>query len=82
MKCTIDRAGRFVIPKEIHEAAGLRPGVKLEVSYIGGQVVIEPISRAKLVRKGSLLMVTFPGAPKPRWEDLNKVIRRARGDVV
>ena len=79
MKCTIDRAGRFVIPKEIRELAGLKAGVELEVDYRNGVVVIEPVYKAKLVRKGSLLTSRVPGAPKMSLELSNLMIRRLRG---
>ena len=81
MKCTIDRAGRFVIPKEIRELAGLKPGVELDVGYRNGVVIIEPVSKAKLVRRGSLLTSTVPGAPKMSLEMSNRLIRRVRGDL-
>ena len=78
MKTTIDRAGRLVIPKPIRELAGLKPGVELKVDYRDGNVVIEPVSKVKLVRKGSFLVATFPGAPKLSFEEINRVIRGVR----
>ena len=43
MKTTIDPAGRLVIPEQIRQEAGLRPGMPLDVRF-------------KLVRKGRLLV--------------------------
>ena len=78
MKVTIDRAGRFVIPKPIRDLAGLRPGVELDVDYRRGVVIVEPISKVKLVRKGSLLVSRVPGARKMTLEESNRLIRRLR----
>ena len=79
MQATIDRAGRLVIPKEIRERAGLKPGLKLEVEYRDGKVEIEPVrKRIKLVRKGSLLVATAPGAPPFTHEQFNQILRDVR----
>ena len=78
MATTIDKAGRLVIPKEIRELAGLKPGVKLNVDYRYGLVVIEPITKIKLFRKGSLLVSRAVGAPKMSLELSNRLIRRHR----
>ena len=57
MKTTIDQAGRLVIPKEIRQEAGLRPGMPLEVRCRAGRIEIEPTPLpVKLVRKGRLLV--------------------------
>ena len=42
MKTTVDRAGRLVIPKEIRDAVGLRPGMTLDARCIDGRITIEP----------------------------------------
>ena len=82
MKTTIDRAGRLVVPKAVREAAGLQPGVELNIDYQNGAIFIEPVSKVKLVRKGSLLVGTVPGAPKMSLEMSNRLIRRLRnGDL-
>lgn len=78
MKTTIDRAGRLVVPKAVREAAGLEPGVELNIDYQNGAIFIEPASKVKLVRKGSLLVSTVPGAPKMTMEMSNRLIRRLR----
>ena len=78
MKTTIDRAGRLVIPKEIRELAGLKAGVELNIDYKNGAIFIEPVCKVKLVRKGSLLVGTVPGAPKMTLEESNRLIRRLR----
>ena len=57
MKTTIDPAGRLVIPKQIRQEAGLRPGMPLDVRWRAGRIEIEPAPLpVKLVRKGRLLV--------------------------
>ena len=79
MKSTIDRSGRIVIPKEIRELVGLKPGVELKVEYWNGNVLIEPVSKIKLVRKGSLLVAKVQGrVPKLTLEETNRILRGVR----
>ena len=42
MSTTIDSAGRLVVPKAVRDAAGLQPGMPLEVRYRDGRIEIEP----------------------------------------
>jgi AbrB family looped-hinge helix DNA binding protein len=57
MKTTIDPTGRLVIPKEVRQGAGLKPGMSLEIRCRGGRIEIEPAPvPVKLVRKGRLLV--------------------------
>jgi len=79
MKSTIDRAGRVVIPKSIREVAGLKPGSSLSIEYRDGRIEIEPKSaKPRLVRKGSVLVVSIPGARKMSSEETNEWIRKSR----
>jgi len=79
MQTTIDAAGRVVIPKSIREAAGLKAGSPLKVEYRDGKIEIErKSSKARLVRKGSLLVIRIPGAPKMTVEETNEWIRKSR----
>lgn len=56
MKTPIDRAGRLVIPKEICQGAGLRPGMLRNLRWRAGRIEIEPAPLpVKLVRRGRLL---------------------------
>lgn len=41
MSTAIDSAGRLVIPKALRDAMGLRPGVKVDMSYTDGAIIIE-----------------------------------------
>jgi AbrB family looped-hinge helix DNA binding protein len=79
MRTSIDAAGRMVIPKPIREAAGLRPGEALEVTYRDGRIEIEPpAADVKLVRKGKLVIAHLPGAPRLKHEDVNRIIQEVR----
>jgi len=79
MKSTIDEAGRIVIPKAIREAAGLTPGSPLKIGYRDGRVEIERKSaKVRLVRKGTVLVASVPGAPKMSVEETNEWIRKSR----
>ena len=42
MSITIDAAGRLVVPRRIRDAAGLRPGMQLDIRLRGGCIEIEP----------------------------------------
>ena len=41
MKTTIDGAGRLVIPKQIREQVGLKPGMPLDIRVDNGVIEIE-----------------------------------------
>jgi AbrB family looped-hinge helix DNA binding protein len=79
METTIDGAGRVVIPKPIRDAAGLKPGTGLKIDYRDGKIEIERKSlKSRLVRKGSVLLVSIPGAPKLSVQETNEYIHKAR----
>jgi AbrB family looped-hinge helix DNA binding protein len=61
MKTTMDLAGRLVIPKAIREAAGLEPGMPLDIRLHDGRIEIEPEElTVKLVRRPGGLLVAVP----------------------
>jgi len=63
MRTTIDRAGRVVIPAQIRERAGLRPGAELEITEDELGVRLERVAPGpKLVKVGRRL-VARPTAP-------------------
>lgn len=43
MKTLLDRFGRVVIPKEIRDSLGLKPGEVLEVEQTDDEVVLKPL---------------------------------------
>jgi len=84
MKTTIDSAGRLVIPKEIRQHAGLKPGMPLEVRLHEGRIEIEPASlEIKLERRGRLVVAvprdTVPPLTATAVEETRRKLRRERG---
>jgi AbrB family looped-hinge helix DNA binding protein len=58
MKSTIDEAGRLVIPRDLRQAAGIEPGMALELRVEDGAVVIEPATTpVKMERRGRFVVV-------------------------
>ena len=43
MKTTIDRFGRLVVPKELRERLGLRPGDEVEVEGHESELTLKPL---------------------------------------
>jgi len=83
MKTTIDPAGRLVIPKQIRQEAGLRPGMPLDVRWRAGRIEIEPAPLpVKLVRKGRLLVAVpdkdVAGLSTDTVERTRQTLRRER----
>ncbi len=59
MKTTLDRFGRVVVPKEIRDRLGLRPGAELEIDEKGNEVVLKPIEHGpSLIMKEGILVFT------------------------
>lgn len=64
MRATIDAAGRVVIPKKVREAAGLEPGMELDVRLCDGRIEIEPAEvPVRLVRRPGGMLVAEPLVP-------------------
>lgn len=59
----MDEQGRVLIPQELREALGLRPGEPLDAEVEDGRLVLRPpVSQARLVEFGGRLIFTG-GAP-------------------
>ena len=80
MRSTIDRAGRIVVPKEIREAAGLRPGTEVQFRVQGGHVEIEPVPLPVTLKRRGSLVVAVPQANQPamRAADVDQTIAELR----
>ena len=50
MRATIDKAGRLVIPKQLRDELGLRPG-EVEVTAYGAALHVEPIAGDESLQK-------------------------------
>lgn len=75
MRATIDKAGRLVIPKQLRDALGLRPG-EVEVTAYGTGLRVEPLAgEESLDERGGLLVI--PAAGLPIDDDLVRSLRDA-----
>jgi AbrB family looped-hinge helix DNA binding protein len=75
MRATIDKAGRLVIPKQLRDEVGLRPG-EVEVSAYGAGLRVEPLTGAESLeeRDGRLVI---PAAGHPIDDGLVRSLRDA-----
>ncbi|MDH4163062.1 MAG: AbrB/MazE/SpoVT family DNA-binding domain-containing protein [Nitrospirota bacterium] len=57
MKTTVDRFGRVVVPKDIRDRLGLRPGSELEIDEKGNEIILKSAERepALMVKEGILV---------------------------
>jgi len=60
VKTTIDKAGRLVIPKQLRDRLGLRPG-PVEVAAEGAGLRVEPITETALQRRAGRLVIPASG---------------------
>ena len=61
MRTTIDKAGRLVIPKQLRDHLGLRPG-EVEVIADGAGLRVEPIAGDTLEEQDGLMVIPAGGA--------------------
>ena len=70
MRCTIDKAGRIVVPAALRQQCGLTPGTLLEVRVEDFSLrIVRALPEPKLVRKGNRLVVR----PRAARSDLARV---------
>ncbi|MBS1259206.1 MAG: hypothetical protein MAG551_02273 [Candidatus Scalindua arabica] len=43
MKTTLDRSGRIVIPKEVRDDLGLKPGTVLQIEEVKQEILLKPV---------------------------------------
>jgi AbrB family looped-hinge helix DNA binding protein len=57
MKTTLDRFGRVVVPKDIRDRLGLRPGAEIEIDEKGYEIVLKPVEHepSLMVKEGVLV---------------------------
>ncbi len=80
MTTTIDKAGRLVIPRQLREQAGLKPGTELTLQYREGRIEIEPVrQQVEVARRGSRLVLANPsGGPPLTNERVNQILEETR----
>lgn len=61
MRAAIDKAGRVVIPKQLRDRVGLRPG-EVEVTAEGTWLRIEPLATEFLEERDGRLVIPSAGA--------------------
>lgn len=72
MRATIDKAGRLVIPKQLRDHLGLRPG-EVEVTADGAGLRVEPLADDVLDEVDGRLVIPAGGA-----EITDEVVRMLR----
>lgn len=63
MRTTVDKAGRFVIPRPLRERIGLADGGEVEVELDGAAIRVQPVSGGGLRDDGGLLVIPASGTP-------------------
>ena len=56
METTLDELGRILLPKEIRDDFGLRPGAVLRIEEREGEILLRPAKVSGLVRKEGILV--------------------------
>lgn len=74
---TLDKAGRFVLPKQLRDELRLEPGDKLELDFEGERVTLRPVRSNTPLRKERGVWVFRCGARLPAAV-ADKVIRDMR----
>jgi AbrB family looped-hinge helix DNA binding protein len=62
---TIDKAGRFVLPKTVRDAHQLQPGDALEIENLQDRIVLRPRRGAKGLHKKQGIWVFSSGTGEP-----------------
>ena len=87
MKTTLDRFGRVVIPKEIRDKLGLKPGADIDIGENGSEVFVRPLEdETPLKMEDGVLVYAGMGTAdlrdairKHREERLSKVAAGRKG---
>ncbi len=80
MLATIDAGGRVVVPKDIRERLGLRPGAQVELTEIDGALEITPVVTPMSVieRDGGVVLDTKEPMPTLTVEQVRAVQESTR----
>ena len=78
MKATIDRFGRVVVPKDMRDRLGLRPGAELDIEEHNKKIVIKPAEQESPLRIEDGVLI-FAGTA---LGDITESIRRHREERI
>ena len=80
MLATIDAGGRIVVPKEVRERLGLRPGSRIVLTEVGGRLEISPATTlVRLVEhEGALVAVADADLPVLTAEQVRDAVEATR----
>jgi AbrB family looped-hinge helix DNA binding protein len=80
MVATIDGAGRIVVPKQLREELGFKPGQRLELSAVDGRLEVEhPTTPMRLEKRdGRLVAVTDEPMPVLTPEMVREALEQIR----
>jgi len=80
MLATIDAGGRIVVPKEVRERLGLRPGSRIVLREVQGRLEISPATTpVRLVEhEGVLVAVSDADLPVLTAEQLRDAVEATR----
>ena len=67
---TVSTKGQFVIPAEMRESLGIRPGTRIAISLQGSRLILEPVSE-KLVDETRGMLAGGPS--------LTQLLKKERG---
>lgn len=79
IQITIDRFGRVVIPQEVREQLGLRPGTKLEVAHETNDSIVLKVVAPKPYLKRINGVLVIAGTGKLDF-DIVEAIKKGRED--
>lgn len=82
MSTTVEMDGRVALPPEVRAAAGIRPGMVLEVHYQAGRIELLPTAApVRLERRGALTVAEPVDPREPLSEDtVELVLAGVRGE--
>lgn len=80
MKVALDAAGRLVVPKQLRETLGLRPGQPLEIRAENGRLEIEVALTPMRLEKHGKGVVAVPDVELPTLtaEQVRETLERLR----
>lgn len=80
MLATIDAGGRVVVPKDVRERLGLRPGSRIVLREVEGHLEISPVTTpVRLVdQEGTLVAVADTDLPVLTAEQVRNAVEATR----